>query len=239
MIPITNLIEQLPWHPNRRWSKRSLNRIDKIIVHQELGEGTVEQVNNYHITAPNHISSKGCPHICYHYCIRKDGEVVQANDLSSITWHCKGENSTAIGIMLVGNFNGPGYSLGTSEPTEAQKTSLKGLVDHLLSGFSLTKQDVYGHYHFGKPECPGYTIQEWVEATRNEIIETIAANNIPMETKEVQKRLNQLGYGVGKVDGIHGIRTASAIRKFQTDSGLHVDGVVGPSTWKTLIAKTT
>ncbi|XOV94424.1 MAG: N-acetylmuramoyl-L-alanine amidase [Bacteroidota bacterium] len=110
MIPITNLIEQLPWHANRRWSKRSLNRIDKIIVHQEPGEGIVEQVNNYHMTAPNHVSKHGCPCICYHYCIRKSGEVVQANDLSSITCHCKGENSNAIGIMLVGNFNGPGYT---------------------------------------------------------------------------------------------------------------------------------
>ncbi len=239
MIRITNLIEELPWHPNRRWSKRSLNRINKIIIHQALGEGSVEQVNNYHITAPNHISSKGCPHICYHYCIRDNGEVVQANDLSSITWHCKGENSNAIGIVVIGNFQGPGYSLGTQGPTDAQMDSLKGLVDYLLSGFSLSKQDVYGHFHFGKPECPGYVIQKWIEETRNEVITAIAAKKIPLTIEEVQERLNKLGYAVGKVDGIQGIKTAASIRRFQADNGLNVDGVVGPHTWKTLIAKTT
>jgi hypothetical protein len=100
-MKITNQITTLPWHPFRRWSVRELTGINRIIIHQELGDGSVEDVNQYHIQ-PNHISPKGCPHFCYHYGIDKIGEIIQSNDLRNITWHTKGQNEVGIGIMLVG-----------------------------------------------------------------------------------------------------------------------------------------
>ena len=106
-MKITNRISDLEWHPKRRWSERRLSSIQKIIIHQELGEGTVEEVNAYHI-GPNHISPQGCPHFCYHYGIEKSGEIVQANELSSVTWHTSGHNKESVGIMVAGNFEGPG-----------------------------------------------------------------------------------------------------------------------------------
>lgn len=237
-MEITNLIQALTWHPTRKWGKRNLTRIKKIIVHQELGEATIEEVNRYHI-GPNHISQEGCPHFCYHYGIRKNGEVIQANELSSITWHCSGQNTEAIGIMLVGNFNGPGYDLGTSEPTAEQLASLKALTQHLMENFNLTRQDIYGHYHFGKPACPGFTLQTWVETIRADISAIGKPAQIEKTLIEIQKRLNQLGYAAGPEDGIHGIKTLAAIRKFQADQGLTVDGVAGPVTWKKLLELTT
>ncbi len=42
--------------------------------------------------------------------------------------------------------------------------------------------------------------------------------------KKIQRSLTQLGYGPGPVDGTLGDRTRSAIRSFQRDSGLPVDG---------------
>lgn len=52
--------------------------------------------------------------------------------------------------------------------------------------------------------------------------------------KEVQQELNDLGYDCGKVDGIYGSRTASAVTMFQSDYGLDADGVVGSKTWAKL-----
>ena len=47
----------------------------------------------------------------------------------------------------------------------------------------------------------------------------------------LQKVLNDFGYNAGTVDGIFGAKTAGAVRAFQTDAGLKVDGIVGIATW--------
>ena len=50
----------------------------------------------------------------------------------------------------------------------------------------------------------------------------------------LQKQLTLLGYSVGTVDGIFGIKTLEAVKAFQAESKLTVDGVVGIKTWKKL-----
>jgi hypothetical protein len=47
---------------------------------------------------------------------------------------------------------------------------------------------------------------------------------------ELQQRLDELGYPVGVLDGAYGVATASAVRAFQRDHGLAVDGAAGPAT---------
>jgi N-acetylmuramoyl-L-alanine amidase len=50
------------------------------------------------------------------------------------------------------------------------------------------------------------------------------------EVKELQSKLAQLGYGVGTIDGKLGSKTEAAIRSFQKDHGLRVDGLAGTHT---------
>ena len=54
--------------------------------------------------------------------------------------------------------------------------------------------------------------------------------------KWVQWQLKRHGYDIGAsgIDGIVGSKTDAAIRKFQKDKGLEVDGIVGPITRKEL-----
>ena len=54
------------------------------------------------------------------------------------------------------------------------------------------------------------------------------------EVIELQKKLAQLGYGVGTADGKFGSKTEAAIRSFQKDHGLRVDGFAGTQTIKEL-----
>lgn len=63
---------------------------------------------------------------------------------------------------------------------------------------------------------------------------TLARGARGPEVKELQRKLNQLGYSVGAVDGIFGRKTEAAVQRFQKDRGLKVDGVVGPKTAREL-----
>lgn len=48
--------------------------------------------------------------------------------------------------------------------------------------------------------------------------------------KKLQKALNALGYNAGNVDGVFGDNTYAAVRRFQSASGISVDGIVGVAT---------
>lgn len=54
------------------------------------------------------------------------------------------------------------------------------------------------------------------------------------ENKQIQQKLKDLGYYKGSVDGILGSQSIQAIKNFQRDYGLTVDGVVGKNTLKAL-----
>lgn len=51
---------------------------------------------------------------------------------------------------------------------------------------------------------------------------------------ELQAVLFLMGYYTDKIDGIYAENTAQAVRKFQQDAGLTVDGIVGNNTWNRL-----
>ena len=65
-----------------------------------------------------------------------------------------------------------------------------------------------------------------------------AANIVKGDTKQniriVQQRLKELGYYTIAVDGIWGKKTLAAVKNFQRDKGLVVDGIVGARTEKAL-----
>lgn len=50
------------------------------------------------------------------------------------------------------------------------------------------------------------------------------------EVRRIQQKLKNWGYYTGSVDGIYGSQTQNAVRKFQRDNGLTVDGIAGPKT---------
>jgi len=79
---LINIIDDLPWHPERKWSNRSTSQIKEIIVHQAaMKDTTAQEVNAYHITPSqdengdgrvdswerNHLSDKGAPQYCLPY----------------------------------------------------------------------------------------------------------------------------------------------------------------------------
>ncbi|MEO1399893.1 MAG: peptidoglycan-binding protein [Cyanobacteria bacterium J06635_1] len=56
---------------------------------------------------------------------------------------------------------------------------------------------------------------------------------------ELQEQLSQLGYYSGKLDGIYGRLTRSAVTQFQQENGLRSDGIVGAKTQEALARQST
>ncbi len=54
------------------------------------------------------------------------------------------------------------------------------------------------------------------------------------EVRRVQKKLKELGYYKGSVDGIFGTNTRNAVKAFQKNCGITADGIAGPKTLKFL-----
>lgn len=50
------------------------------------------------------------------------------------------------------------------------------------------------------------------------------------QVRTLQTKLNNWGYDCGKVDGIFGTKTYNAVKQFQRNNGLAVDGIVGAKT---------
>ncbi|WP_445632528.1 Glycosyl hydrolase-like 10 domain-containing protein [Nostoc sp. DSM 114161] len=63
----------------------------------------------------------------------------------------------------------------------------------------------------------------------------LQSGNIGDDVQEIQQKLKDKGYGVGKTDGNFGSLTKSAVEKFQRDNSLSPDGVVGPETYAKLM----
>ncbi|MGD1716715.1 peptidoglycan-binding domain-containing protein [Dapis sp. BLCC M172] len=63
---------------------------------------------------------------------------------------------------------------------------------------------------------------------------TISLGSTGEDVKHLQRLLNVLRFGPLVVDGIFGVATEEAVKKFQQYYGLTVDGIVGSRTWATL-----
>ena len=155
------LVPNPKYSSGKLWGYRPESIIDKIIVHQAMSEADTLVIHNYHISETSHIKRGGAPKICYHYTIEKDGKVYLVNDHEDVVWHCKGQNLTSLGILLLGDFAGQDHD-GRSEPTPEQLESLEMLLDKLTSELHLSPQDIYGHFDFGKPACPGFEVMKFI-----------------------------------------------------------------------------
>jgi N-acetylmuramoyl-L-alanine amidase len=73
--------------------------------------------------------------------------------------------------------------------------------------------------------------------TREETMRTLKLGDRGKEVADVQTRLRGLGYELGSegVDGFFGPKTVAALKAFQQQRLLLVDGVLGANTWRELV----
>lgn len=144
--------------------------------------------------------------------------------------------------------------------TTATQKSLIFLVSKLMDEFNIDINHVIRHYDVTGKTCPNPYVKNnklktswtWTEfknkllkyrKTKSDTKITIVDDSTPASTnkstKEMQQMLIKLGYdcGAAGADGILGTNTKKAIKAFQKDNQLTVDGIYGPQTEKVLLQK--
>lgn len=135
-----------------------MRNINKIIVHcSDSKFGNADRITQWHI-------ERGFSTIGYHYVINNgyvfskdkyeertyDGMIETGRSLRTAGAHCKGHNSSSIGICMIGEES---FSV-------KQYTSLISLLDGLMVQYGLSLEDVYGHYEFSDKTCPNFNPRE-------------------------------------------------------------------------------
>ena len=104
----------------------------------------------------------------------------------------------------------------------ANNTGAWGYVEPI----SMTPTWVHFDRRYGTPACAGTTSG----------YPTLRRGAVSTYVLVLQDALNALGYTTYTLDGRFGANTERAVRAFQNNFGLSVDGIVGCNTWKKLTA---
>lgn len=95
------------------------------------------------------------------------------------------------------------------------------------------------HSKIGKSICLGLAVaivMGSVMFIENNVSSTTAQETLSKvgsrgdEVRKIQNKLKSLGFFNGTVDGIYGVKTQSAVKRFQKSVGITADGIAGPKT---------
>jgi len=125
---------------------------------------------------------------------------------------------------------GAGAIVGAVSGLSVLEGAALGAVAGALTGALTKEEDIYlGNpaWKQGAGEKPASPEKEKAAAYRDV---TPEATGVPSTVvAQVQEGLAKLGYSPGPVDGIYGPKTRQAVRRYQQDNGLPVDGQVTQS----------
>lgn len=115
-----------------------------------------------------------------------------------------------------------------------QNKSLERKVDEL----ELRIEELGGK----KTQHKGKVISKKIEAQKEteEAMESMDESDVESDVigfpsnEEIQNALKNAGFYNGKIDGQIGSETRKAIKEFQRQNDLRVDGIIGRNTWETL-----
>lgn len=127
-----------------------------------------------------------------------------------------------------------------------------GSIDQLTANGTRTKEEIADKillYNKASGQVlAGLTRRRMAEKALFTTFDTSLAGNAERSTLKfgsrgadvtyLQQCLTAKGYGVGSIDGVFGSKTLEAVKAFQAENNLTVDGVVGAKTWAALEGKT-
>jgi len=227
-------------------SLSDLGKVQRIVLHHaEAKNCTIYDIHQWHL-------SNGWSGCGYHFLIRKDGTIYRGRPENKLGAHTSGMNTGSLGICFEGSFM-------AEEMSQEQIKAGQELVSYLCDKYDILKAKVYRHKDLNSTDCPGANFPyevirggaknetaggKYIEELKEEctkqgfssypVCRKGAKGNI---TKIIQRLLVSKNYSLPTygIDSSYGDETVKAVKQFQSDNGLLVDGVVGQETWKALL----
>lgn len=220
----------------KQWPKRSPDQILGVCIHQSAGSHRATPLDTalYHTRKGNHIMHDGSPlpTIVYPIAIPDAAcPAILCGDILDRTYaqnaddtqYPGDENTHLLAIVVLGDFDAPGYRGQHEDPTTQQMQKLTCVLDWAQAVFEIPNQGIFGHYHFGKACCPGFLISAVIETRRSRGQRLITV-------EQWQSAINAIYPGKLAVDGIWGKVSQAALTQFQKDHDMRKTGVRDPFT---------
>lgn len=153
-------LEKVPYYLCRKEMISVANKPNKIIIHHSATpDGLV--LKDFDAIRRYHKETNGWRDIGYHWVIESvDNEykILKGRDESDDGAHCIGQNTSSIGICMVGDFT-------KAEPPEAQYQTLVYLIREIYKRYG--KLPIGSHKQYAATSCPGLLNLEKVAALVN------------------------------------------------------------------------
>lgn len=143
----------------------------------------------------------------------------QAGDIVFFKFGNSGNWTNHVGIVESVNADG---SINTIEGNTSQGNDCNG-------GAVMRRVRRSGIVGYGRPKYDDI-------APVQQVYPTLRKGSRGEAVTVLQQRLTSAGYGCGRIDGDFGNKTLEAVKAYQVEHGLVVDGIVGTKTWNKLIA---
>jgi N-acetyl-anhydromuramyl-L-alanine amidase AmpD len=147
-----DIVERLPVHATKRYSRRPLADIKLIVIHHTATGPTTTPRS----MAQYQVSKLDKPGITHHFFVAADGTIYETNRLETITDHASGRSQESVGVIFAGNFT-------NDIPTVAQLQAGAWLCAWLLDEYDLSTDAIMGLSEFVSTQSPGL---QWLRGQR-------------------------------------------------------------------------
>lgn len=186
-----------------------------------------------------HKNSNGWAGIGYNYWIDFNGNIYEGRGLN-VGAHVAGFNSVSVGVGYQGDFT-------SQQMTSAQLRAGKQLNNWLMSQFGIGKSAIVGHRDLASTSCPGKNFRmaelkggsasSWTKVNGSWTGQTLGNGEYGSPVEQLQNLLyNAYPRYLEKsdVDSYFGSVTENAVKSFQSDHSLTIDGLAGRATYNKL-----
>lgn len=232
IITIDELLKRLNGYNHKELHVHHTWEPNKADFNGSNGIKLQEGMRNYHV------NTLGWADIGQHVTLLPDGKFVTGRAFGQTPASINGYNAGGFAVEMLGNFD-----VGHDVLEGAQKASILRLAKY----FNDKGRYIRFHRENSTKTCPGSGIDkaEFMGEVRGIANIPVAATPAPQAPDvdaivvRLQRTLNRLWFTDDNnqtltEDGLMGIRTRQAVKKFQKVASLQVDGIAGMGTWNAL-----